>query len=180
MWKKEKEDVPIKTYGKQEIILKTQSSYRILPIPDFVFEAILERRKIYEKNRRRRSKTFQDLDFICCSSYGRPRSKMYYWPHYKKLLRENNLPDITFHDLRSTYCTLLLKNDFNPKAVSKLLGHAKEIITIDVYGDTAEIIEDCLSELQPFIDDVLPEEELEDKADFSGDDYLECFGKLLA
>ena len=177
---KEKEDVPINTYGKQEIILKTQSSYRILPIPDFVFEAILERRKIYEKNRRRRSKTFQDLDFICCSSYGRPRSKMYYWPHYKKLLRENNLPDITFHDLRSTYCTLLLKNDFNPKAVSKLLGHAKEIITIDVYGDTAEIIEDCLSELQPFIDDVLPEEELEDKADFSGDDYLECFGKLLA
>ena len=55
-------------------------------------------------------------------------------------------------------CTILLKNDFNPKAVSKLMGHAKEIITIDVYGDKQEIIEDCLEVLEPFIDVVLPEE----------------------
>ena len=63
------------------------------------------------------------------------------------------------HNLRATYCTILLKNDFNPKAVSKLMGHAKEIITIDVYGDKQEIIEDCLEVLEPFIDEVLPEEE---------------------
>ena len=30
--------------------------------------------------------------------------------------------------------------------------HAKEIITIDVYGDKQEIIEDCLEVLEPFID----------------------------
>ena len=71
------------------------------------------------------------------------------------------MPDIRWHDLRATYCTILLKNDFNPKAVSKLMGHAKEIITIDVYGDKQEIIEDCLEALQPFIDEVLPEEEEE-------------------
>ena len=71
------------------------------------------------------------------------------------------MPDIRWHDLRATYCTILLKNDFNPKAVSKLMGHAKEIITIDVYGDKQEIIEDCLEALQPFIDEVLPEEDEE-------------------
>ena len=69
------------------------------------------------------------------------------------------MPDIRWHNLRATYCTILLKNDFNPKAVSKLMGHAKEIITIDVYGDKQEIIEDCLEVLEPFIDEVLPEEE---------------------
>ncbi|MCD8067534.1 MAG: hypothetical protein LUE87_01320 [Lachnospiraceae bacterium] len=63
-----KEDFEPKTYTKQEVGLKTPSSYRILPIPDYVFEAILEQRKIYEKNRSRRPNTFQDLDFICCSS----------------------------------------------------------------------------------------------------------------
>ena len=42
---------------------------------------------------------------------------------------------------------MLLKNDFNPKAVSKLMGYAMEIITIDVYGDTSEIIEDCLEKI---------------------------------
>ena len=150
------EDFPAKTFTKQEIGLKTSSSYRTIPIPDYVFEAILEERKVYEKNRRRRSGTFQDLDYICCSTYGRPRSKDFHWRHYKKLLEDNGLPDIRWHDLRSTFCTILLKNNFNPKAVSQLMGHAKEIITIDVYGDTAEIIEDCLDDLQPFIDEVIP------------------------
>ena len=172
-------DFPAKTFTKQEIKLKTPSSYRIIPIPDYVFEAILEERKIYEKNRRRRPAAFQDLDYICCSSYGRPRSKDFHWKHYKKLLQENDLPDIRWHDLRSTFCTVLLKNDFNPKAVSKLMGHAKEIITIDVYGDTSEIIEDCLEELEPFIEEVLPEEE-EDKTDFSEDEYVHCLEKIWA
>ena len=45
------------------------------------------------------------------------------------------------------------------------MGHAKEIITIDVYGDKKEIIEDCLEILEPFIEDVLPEEEVIDLCD---------------
>lgn len=57
-----------------------------------------------------------------------------HWTHYKKLLRENGLPDIRWHDLRSTFCTVLLKNNFNPKAVSKFMGHAKENITIEYMG----------------------------------------------
>lgn len=52
------------------------------------------------------------------------------------------------------------------------MGHAKEIITIDVYGDTAEIIEDCLEDLQPFIDEVVPQEK-ENSTDFSCDRYLD-------
>ena len=45
------------------------------------------------------------------------------------------------------------------------MGHAKEIITIDVYGDNREIIEDCLENLEPFIDEVFPEEEVIDLCD---------------
>ncbi len=117
---------------------------------------------------------------ICCSTYGRPRSKDFHWRHYKKLLEDNGLPDIRWHDLRSTFCTILLKNNFNPKAVSQLMGHAKEIITIDVYGDTAEIIEDCLDDLQPFIDEVIPKEECESGTDFSEDNYIEQISEFLA
>ena len=63
--------------------------------------------------------------------------------------------------MRSTFCTLLLKNDFNPKAVSKLMGHAKEIITMDMYGDNRGVIADCVDEIQPFLDEVLPTEDLD-------------------
>ena len=41
------------------------------------------------------------------------------------------------------------------------MGHAKEIIMLDVYGDNREIIADCVDEIQPFIDEVLPNENLD-------------------
>ena len=161
----DKEDFAPKTLTKQEIGLKTKSSYRVLPIPDIVFEAILEERQKYEKNRRRRindkSNPFFDGDYICCSTYGRPRSKSFHFQHYKKLLAENGLPDIRWHDLRSTYCTLLLKESFSPKAVSKLLGHAKELITINVYGDNQNIIADGVPEIEAYMKEVLPDLEAE-------------------
>ena len=152
----EKTDFAPKTLTKQEIGLKTKSSYRELPIPDLVFEAIMRERQIYEANRNRRGHEFQDLNYICCSSYGRPRSKGFHWKYYKKLLADNGLLDIRWHDLRSTYSTLLLKEDFNPKAISKLMGHSKEIITMNVYGDNRNIIADGVPEMEAYMNDVLP------------------------
>ena len=37
------------------------------------------------------------------------------------------------------------------------MGHATDIITIDVYGDNDEIIADCVDELDSFIESVRPE-----------------------
>ena len=50
--------------------------------------------------------------------------------------------------------TVLLKNEFNPKAVSNLMGHAKEIITIDVYGDNKVMAVDCTREIDMFINEL--------------------------
>lgn len=150
-----------KLMTKQELPLKTSSSKRVLPIPDYVFEAILEERKIYERNRKRRRSQFLDSDYICCSNYGKPRSKDFHWCHYKNLLKSAGLPDIRWHDLRSTYCTLLLKSDFNPKAVSKLMGHAKELITMDRYGDNQNIIPEEIPELLAYMDEVMPKKKME-------------------
>lgn len=144
---------------KQEVPPKTPSSYRELSIPDYVYHEILEERKKYEKNRSRRQHgkwVFQDLDYICCSSYGRLRSKSYHFKHYKKLLADLGLPDIRFHDLRVTYATLLVKNNINQKAVAEVMGHANSIITVDVHTDKKVIIEDWVENIQSFIDEVHP------------------------
>ena len=68
----------------------------------------------------------------------------------------NFLPNIRWHDLRSTYCTFLLKEVFNPKAVSKLMGHAKELITMDVYTDNKGIIAVGVPEIEEYMKEVLP------------------------
>lgn len=75
-----KEDFKPKTYTKQEIDVKTESSNRVIPIPDILFEAIMEERQKYEKNRKRRindTNPFFDGNYICCSTYGKPRSKSF-------------------------------------------------------------------------------------------------------
>ena len=73
----------------------------------------------------------------------------------------------------------LLKNDFNPKAVSKLMGHAKELITVDVYGDNQNIIPEEIPELLSYMEDVMPKKNdtpnQQDKildADIAMEEYL--------
>lgn len=60
-----------------------------------------------------------------------------------------------------------VKNNFNLKGISKLLGHSKEIISADVYGDTKEIIADCLDVLEPYMEEVLSPERAGKFHDFS-------------
>ena len=53
----------------------------------------------------------------------------------------------------------MLKEEFNPKAVSKLMGHAEELITMDVYADNREIIADGVPEIEEYMNMVFPDME---------------------
>ena len=160
------DDCPRKMLTKQEIKLKSYNSERILDIPDMVFEAILNEKQKYERNRHKRindkTNPFYDHKYICCSTYGKPRSKDFHRRYYLNLLKDNDLPNIGFHDLRHTYTTLLLANNYDLKAVSELLGHASTIITSNVYFDKNRLVIDCTNELNSYIDRVKPKEILQD------------------
>lgn len=54
------------------------------------------------------------------------------------------------------------------------MGHAKEIITIDVYGDKKELIGDCLDVLEPFIAEVIPKDSEENTCE------LVCIDEFIA
>ena len=125
----------------QEITPKTKAGDRLLYLPKILLDAIIEQRAKYENNRSKFGEKFNDLNYICSNRYGKPHGKAYSYSHFKKLLKENRLPNIRFHDLRHTYATMLLKEDISSKAVSVSLGHSKTIITIDVYADKKRIIE---------------------------------------
>lgn len=120
---------------------------------------------------------YSDVDYICCSTYGNPRSKSYHHKYFKELLKAQGLPDIHFHQLRNTYTTILLKNDFNIKGISNMLGHSKEIISAGIYGDTQEIIEDCLYAIEPFIEAVMPKSGKGEYYDYSDMEEIEILAK---
>ena len=63
-----------------------------------------------------------------------------------------------------------------PAPVSKLMGHAKELITVDVYGDNQNIIPEEIPELLSYLDDVMPKKRDGDK---QGDDALDAGTNVL-
>ncbi len=53
---------------------------------------------------------------------------------FAKVVRQGDLPHLTFHGLRHIHATLLLKAGVHPKVVSERLGHFKVGLTMDTYS----------------------------------------------
>lgn len=168
----EDDNVCISEY--KETDLKTFSSKRTLEIPEMLFEQILQQRKIYDQTKQELGDAFSDTDYIVCNKNGTRRSREAFYKLFKKALKDCGLPDIRWHDLRSSYCTLLLKQGFSPKAVSKLMGHAKTVVTVDVYGDNREILESGLKELEEYIEglDLPKKKALNEALDVELDNFI--------
>jgi len=77
---------------------------------------------------------WQDNDLIFPSSIGTPLDQSNLNRQYKQLLREANLPNIRFHDLRHTAASLMLKQGVSVKVVQERLGHSGAGLTLNVYS----------------------------------------------
>jgi integrase len=53
---------------------------------------------------------------------------------FKKFIKKNSLPYITFHQLRHTNASLLIGQDVDVATVSKRLGHADKSVTLRTYA----------------------------------------------
>lgn len=51
----------------------------------------------------------------------------------KKLLKENDLPEVTTHALRHTNASLMINSGISLKCISDLLGHCNTEITSNIY-----------------------------------------------
>jgi len=77
---------------------------------------------------------WQRHDLIFPNSIGNPIDPSHLRLDFNRLLEETGLPKIRFHDLRHTAASLMLNNGVPPIVVSRILGHAKPSITLDLYG----------------------------------------------
>lgn len=75
------------------------------------------------------------LDLVFTNTVGKiqdPNDITKLW--FKRLLKQANLPNIRFHDIRHTCATLLLAAGVSVKVVSEMLGHSDIAITLRVYA----------------------------------------------
>jgi len=91
----------------------------------------------YERQNRARQKAadlWVEHGLIFTTRYGTPHHPRNILRDFKLLAERAGLPIIRFHDLRHTAASLMLNHGIPVIVVSRMLGHAKPSITLDVYG----------------------------------------------
>lgn len=132
--------------------LKSESSYRSLPLCDVVFQYLMKIKAQQDENRKVMGKEYDNRfnDFVCVNPMGTLLNPDYISDTFNKLLAKHNLRHIRFHDLRHSCASLLVKLGYNLKDIQEWLGHADFLITANAYShvDMSEKIQmaDSLSD----------------------------------
>lgn len=113
---------------------KTTSSFRTYPLTQEVKEILIKIQAEEAKNRKLFGKDYNESDYIFKWQDGRLYAPDYITKKFSKLLRQNNLPHIRFHDLRHSCASLLLANGFTMKDIQEWLGHADFSTTANIYA----------------------------------------------
>lgn len=114
---------------------KTKSSERKMPLSNAIKEILLDAKNSVTFNKKIFGKKYNRdyLDYICVCKNGDIITPSYLSNHFKTLLKNNNLKNITIRDLRHTCATLLFENGARDKDVQDWLGHSDIRTTMEIY-----------------------------------------------
>ncbi len=108
--------------GSSEVIIglpKSNFSIKIVPIPSFLFDLLLQKRK--------------NGKIFLVSGTEKPTEPRKVQYRFKSVLKDCRMRSVSFHLLRHTYATVCIENGFDPKTLSEPLGHADASITLNCY-----------------------------------------------
>lgn len=132
---------------------KSENGIRQIPMSDEVYQSF----KNILKHRRKQKDLVIDgyRDFLFINRNGNPQVAVNYEAMFRKLVdkynskHEEQLPRITPHVMRHTFCTRLANAGMNPKALQYVMGHSNITITLNLYAHAS--LETVKSELQRFV-----------------------------
>lgn len=114
---------------------KTKTSVRKIFLPTTVANMLVERKKQLDEMKDIFGDEYVDYGLVFCHSSGRPMEGQVITRALKKLIVENDLPDIVFHSFRHASITYKLKwNGGDMKSVQGDSGHARMDMVADVYS----------------------------------------------
>ena len=117
---------------------KTPAGVRVLPMMDDVYECF---RHMIANRKTPRVEPVVDgyTGFLSLDKDGTPTVGMH-WDHYfQRIVAKYNriykeeMPKVTPHVCRHTYCNNMAKSGMNPKVLQYLMGHSEISVTLDTY-----------------------------------------------
>ena len=113
---------------------KTVSSRRNLPLAVDMKSVFLAAKADEAENRLMFGNEYIENDYVFKWPNGQPFSPDYVTHHFSKVLAQNGLPHIRFHELWHSCASLLLNNGCNLKDVQTWMGHSDIRTTANIYG----------------------------------------------
>lgn len=130
---------------------KRKSSRRTVKLTRTATEALKHHRARQNEERLKIGAGWTDTNLVFSNRAGKPmNASNLYHRDWKNLIKRAGLADqgFTFHALRHTFATTLLRQNVNPKIVQHQLGHATISQTMDTYShvmpDMSDVAADAL------------------------------------
>lgn len=75
---------------------------------------------------------------VFCNPDGSPISPNYFSIMWSRMVKHAGLPRVTFHSLRHSHASALIRAGLDVVRVSRQLGHSKPTITLSIYAHEFE------------------------------------------
>lgn len=113
---------------------KTRSGRRTIQLGEGTLQALRLHRDRQQLQKAVAGERWQENDLIFPSNIGTPLDASNMRLDFKRIIKLSGIPKVRFHDLRHTAASLMLNNGIPVIVVSRILGHSKPSITLDIYG----------------------------------------------
>lgn len=123
----------LKGQGLTTLPTKTRGSRRAVDLPEAAVAVLKAWRKRQLEERLAAGPFWQETGFVCTAPDGRPLDPGWITHAFGKAVRALGLPPVTFHDLRHTHASLLLKLGVPAKVIQQRLGHSSIGTTMNIY-----------------------------------------------
>ena len=113
---------------------KTPSSRRMVDLPPSLALLLRQHREGQQLQRVIFGWNLEDDDFVCSRMDGTSLNPNTVSHTFSKIVARAGLSHLRLHDLRHTYATLQRKAGQPIEVISRVLGHASEMVTLTIYN----------------------------------------------
>ena len=111
---------------------KSRAGMRVVQLPKKALEKLLVWKKIQELDKKLHE-GFKDEDWVFTHTTGKWIEPRFVNKKLSELLARAGLEHVTVHELRHTFCTLLLSKGVPVKDVQEIAGHSRPSVTLNMY-----------------------------------------------